>query len=341
MLKKKFLFCLSLLALLTFSFTTSPVFASESQKATINYEEDGRVKPVKNADSLPEQELDKVVEAIGIEESIMESMTKDEKVALAEKGGKAIDLEIVGEQKTYYRSLDGSRIEYTDENQDIIKKKKLEDVKKYNELTGESLTLADIDPTAQPIIQPLGYLPGGGYNVKTNGKLELAQQVVYLGQTSTQYKYLYVSNAFWNGKPFNTKKDIMATAWDVDAVATANTFQGHWYQAQAAADGNGGIRWLYEEKTLEMKDPKAYGHYVTLTLGDGEYQNINMSREVRVAKDKVGHPAYVVTKYFHLYWDLGNISVNIGPASIDIPRTWLAVNGDETVVEYSYNYGDY
>lgn len=339
MTKRQFIFLLGLILLLSVSISPKEIYADT---LNIQYEDDNRVKPIKNADTLTEPQLDKVLDAIGIDNELVENISTEEKIDLASQGGKTIVINKIGEIKTFYKSLDGSKIEYNSDNQEIIYKKKLEDLATYNKVTGDSLTLEDFQPIKQSNdITTLAALPNNGFNVKNSGKLELAQQVIYLGSTSTQYRYTYISNANWNGKPLNTKTDVLASAWDNGAVATANTFTGQWWQDKLIADGKGGTTGIYEEKKLSMLGAQPYGQYTRIKLGDGDFQGINMTREVRVAKSKKGHPAYTVTKYFHTYYDLGtSISVTIGPASINIPDDWTSA-GDETYVEYSYTYGDY
>ncbi|MFJ7747497.1 hypothetical protein [Peribacillus sp. NPDC097295] len=173
-------------------------------------------------------------------------------------------------------------------------------------------------------------LPQDGIKIKVKGDMELTQQVIYLGSTSTQYKYLFVSNAHSNDKPLSTKTDVLGSAWSEEAVAKADSFSGFWDQGKEIADGKGGTTWTFDDKMLSMKSPKSYGHYVTIKLGGGDYQNINMRREVRVGKSKKGEPAYVKTTC---------VSASIGPVSVDIPRKWLQ-SGYETYVEYSFTFGN-
>lgn len=337
--KKGLLFFISLIALLSVSIFPKGTYADSLD---IYYESDGRVKPIENAQVLSENQLDDVLDAIGIEKTVAESMSIEEKIGLASQGGKALNINKVAERKTFYKSLDGTKIEYTENNEDLIAKKKLDDLNKYNELTGQSLTIADIQSNngGNQDINTMAALPNNGLQIKTTGDLQVVQQVVYLGSTTTQYRYLYASTARWNKTPFNTKTDILGTAWNADAVATANSFSGNFYQEQEVADGKGGTTWLTENKNLSMADPKSYGHYVKTNLGNGSLQEIHMNREVRVAKDKKGHPAYVLTKYFHTYYNIGgSISASIGPVSVEVSPDWLSA-GDETYVEYSYSYGD-
>ncbi len=244
--------------------------------------------------------------------------------------------------KTYYRSLNGEKIEYTNANEEKIKQQKEEDLEQYNKLTGENLKIEDFENfySEQDRIQPFAILPNNGFASVYNDKLNLNLQIRYLGSNATQYRYEYMAHAIWDNKPFNTKTDILGLTWSEDAVATDNTFSGYWYQEQLVADGLGGLTFISEDKNLSMKDPKAYGHYVEFLLGYAQSQFINTSREVRVAKRKAGDPAYVLGKYFHTYYSLsGGFSASIGPMSIDIPDQWLGA-GDETIIEYSFTYGD-
>lgn len=314
---------------------------AKAETDIISYEKDGRVKPVENASSLAENDLDEVLNAIGLEEENVDGLSKTEKVDLVSQGGKVVG-EVEGEEKNYYVSLDGTKTEYTKQNEEIITQKKIEDLKTYNEATGESLKFDDVYPSKaeqNPGISLMAALPGNGFKTKPKGDLDLTQQVVYLGSTSTQYKYLFNSFASWYDKPVNTKTDILGTAWSEDAVAKADSFQGYWEQGKEIADGKGGTKWITESKTLSMKSPKAYGQYVSVKLGDGDYQNINMRREVRVSKSKKGDPAYVITTYFHTYTSITGVSAAIGPVSVDIPSKWLQ-SGDETYVEYSFSFGN-
>lgn len=336
MSKKWYVLFFSMVCLLAISISSEVVYADNS---FIKYEDDGRVKPIKEADLLTESQLDEAVDAIGIDTYVISDMSKEEKVKIASEGGLIVETTPVS-TKTFYRSLDGTKIEYTQDNEDLIYQKKLDDLKKYNELTGESLKINDIQPETpnQGGIQAKSILPNNGFGSTTNGKLNLNLQVRYLGSNSTQYRYEYIGHAIW-GNPLNDKTDILGMAWSEDAVAVANTFSGSWYQEQLIADGNGGIDYIFDEKNLTMSDPKSYGHYVKVNLGGADYQTITTSREVRVAKRKAGDPGYVIAKYHHTYYAIPGISASIGPISVDIPNNWLNA-GDETYIEYSFTYGD-
>jgi hypothetical protein len=327
--------------MLTIMFMLTPsILANE----LVSYEKDGRVSPITQPEKLSEGELNIILKEIGLNNEIISNLPRNDKEAIAAKGGKVADLEIKN-AKRYYVTLDGEKIEYTEENLNKIVEQKEKDVKEYNTLTGESLTVSDLGGNhllrigERQGITPMRSLPNYGYNMVINGKLELVQQVIYLGSTSTQYRYLVVSNAAWNGSPLNTKQDVMASAWDVEGVATANTFAANWFQQKEVADGKGGTTWINESKQLQA-DPdsnKAYGHGVKFTLGEGDFQNIHMEREIRVSKNYTGHPAYIQTKYFHKYGSIGSVGINIGPASVSFSGANL---GDVTLVEYSYDYGD-
>ncbi|GAA1386775.1 hypothetical protein [Peribacillus frigoritolerans] len=338
MKKKRNIFILAFLFLLITALLPNGAYADTN---VINYEKDGRVKPVKNAELLSENQLDSVLDAIGLEEENLDDMSKKEKVYMASQGGKVVD-EVEVEEKSYYVSLDGTKTEYTEENEELITQKKIEDLKTYNEATGESLEIENVYPSKVKQnfgISLMAALPKDGIKTKIKGDLELTQQVIYLGSTSTQYKYSFVSNAHWNDTPLSTKTDILGSAWSEEAVAKADTFSGFWDQGKEIADGKGGTTWTFDDKKLSMKSPKAYGQYVTVSLGGGDYQNINMSREVRVGKSKKGEPAYVQTTYFHTYTNISGLSASIGPVSVDIPSKWLQ-SGDEIYVEYSFTFGN-
>ncbi|MCM3673042.1 hypothetical protein M3699_03910 [Peribacillus simplex] len=102
------------------------------------------------------------------------------------------------------------------------------------------------------------------------------------------------------------------------------------------ADGKGGTTWVSSNKALSMTSPQAYGHGVKFGLRGGDFQNINMQREMRASKKLAGDPAYLVAKYHHTHLTLSGISISIGIVSVDLEGS----SGDQTIIEYSYYYGD-
>ncbi|TYS58289.1 hypothetical protein FZC76_22705 [Sutcliffiella horikoshii] len=335
-----------LLSLTSIFIVQQPAAASGSSNVKINYEKDGRVKGLENPEKMSEKSLNMVLQKIGLKEESINSLSKSEKEGIVKRGGKAIDIQVKS-AKTYYVSLDGSRTEYTESNNKKINEKKLADLKKYNEITGNSKSILELN-TANSLVQDkskdlitvnsssTGEIPP--IKTEPNGDLELMLQVLYLGPWDGQMNYKYISTATWNEKPFNTKTDAFGTAFDVNAVAKADSFQASWLQTQPVSDGNGGTTYITESKQLSP-DPNAfeqYGHGVKIPLGDGSYQNISMSREVLVSTSNIGEPAYILTKYHHTYGTLSGIGISIGPASVTFEGTW----GDDTILEYNYTYGD-
>ncbi|MGE1166356.1 hypothetical protein ACQJ0Y_24650 [Peribacillus simplex] len=329
---KKFTFILT--SLLVFFLVQNPILAEETDKSIIKYEKDGRVKPIPEANTLSEKDLNNVLEEIGVHNDVTSNLSKSEKENIAEKGGKAIDFQVES-VKTYYTSFDGTRIEYTKKNLEKIKKQKVKDLKTYNKKTGKNSSILTIEPTVMPTDSNISTMALKD-KVKIKGKLEFAQQVIYLGSTKTAYKYLINTNAAWNGNPWNQKTDAMGVAWDKGGVAKADTFQGTYYQSTEVADGKGGSKWIDNTKTLKMASPQAYGHGVKFKLRGGDFQNINMSREIRASKKLAGDPAYLIAKYHHTHRNLGGFSISIGVVSVDIEHS----AGDQTVIEYSYYYGN-
>ncbi|MFS0890529.1 hypothetical protein [Peribacillus frigoritolerans] len=329
---KKFTFILA--SLLVFFLVQNPILAEETDKNIIKYEKDGRVKPIPEANTLSEKDLNNVLEEIGVHSDVTSNLSKTEKENIAEQGGKAIDVQVESVKK-YYTSFDGTRIKYTKKNLEKIKKQKVKDLKTYNKKTGKNLSIMKVEPTVMPTDNNISTLALKD-KVKINGKLEFAQQVIYLGSTTTAYKYLINTNAAWNGKPLNQKTDGMGVAWDKGGVAVADTFKGNYSQETEVADGKGGTTWISSNKALSMTSPQAYGHGVKVSLGGGDFQNINMQREMRASKKLAGDPAYLVAKYHHTHLTISGISISIGIVSVDIAGS----SGDDTVIEYSYYYGD-
>ncbi|PWW17078.1 hypothetical protein DFO73_1328 [Cytobacillus oceanisediminis] len=347
MKKKISFFMVVLLLALSSIFISHPLAANNSSTdVNIEYEKDGRVKGFKNAENMSDKALNEVLEKIGLTEESIETLSKREKVDIVKRGGKAIDLQVKS-AKTYYVSLDGSRTEYTEQNEEIIKEKKLADLKKYNEMTGDSKSILELsgpEPLmineSQDMVTASTTATGALPPIKTepNGDLEIWQQVLYLGPWDGHMNYKYISNASWYDAPFNTKTDAFATAFDTFAVAKADSFQANWFQDQAVPDGNGGITYITEEKQLSADTDsfKLYGHGVKVKIGEGSYQNISMSREVLVGTSHIGDPAYILTKYHHTYGTITGLAINIGPAAISFEGAW----GDDTILEFNYTYGD-
>ncbi|NPC93871.1 hypothetical protein HOO54_17015 [Bacillus sp. WMMC1349] len=259
----------------------------------------------------------------------------------AAKQGHSVDLK-VEKSTAYYNSLSGERIEYTPENELLIAKTKLEDMVKYKKLTGKSISyeevgLRDTDNSKKTTkFHTLSSL--SPTEPATNDKLLIAQQVFYKGTSGSNYKYQYHSYAEWFKTPINHKKDAFATAWDTSAVPLSGTFEGYWQQQKAVADGNGGIKYVTEDKKLSA-DPdsyKNYGHGVILAPGYGDTQFMTMDRDILVPQSKKGDPANIITKYHHTYATISGVAISVGPAAITFSGSW----GDDLVTEYSFTYGD-
>ncbi|WP_242300183.1 hypothetical protein [Bacillus cereus group sp. BfR-BA-01448] len=246
-----------------------------------------------------------------------------------------IDLKVV-RSTTFYKSLSGKTIEYTPENLELINKTKLEDIKSYKKLTGIALTEEEVGITNTRNTLNRASLPP--VIPVFEGKLMLVQQVLYKGTSGTNYKYQYRSVAEWHGNPLVHFTDVLASGWDSSAIPVANTFRGYWLQEQRVADGHGGTTLIREDKKLDADSDSfnGSGNAVKFSPGGGEYQVITMDRDILVPMSKAGDPANIITKYHHTYANLTGIAITIGPFAVNISSTW----GDDTTVEYSFNYGD-
>lgn len=110
-LKNKILFFISIISLLAGGLLPEKVYA---ESTSIQYEQDGRVKPIgiSEAESLTEPQLDEMLEAIGIDNKAIKEIDKEKKIKIASEEGVIYVFNIYSQCRYSYYSDLGNRILY-------------------------------------------------------------------------------------------------------------------------------------------------------------------------------------------------------------------------------------
>lgn len=340
-----------LVTILSFSclVTTKTQAANEF---AIQKNKDGRIKPISNADSLTKLQLDEVMKAMGMSKDFISNSSKEDKIKLAKEGGKSVKLRVKNIKK-FYTSITGETIEYTEENLEKIKNQKLRDIELYKRKTGKNISIMELGDN-KPFTFNSSNIKTNSYSlnstvsnptlpgpeVEENGSLTLNTYVIFKEQSGVNLIYEYYSGAYWSETPiFTIVEDALATAFDIGAKGSANSFQGSMATTSYLPDGNGGIRADFRTQKLDydIESFSGYGHGVKIPLTGNDEHVISMSREVSVPLSSKGQLGEVITKYHHSHLDLdGVFGIAIGPLSITFPGS----SGTDYSIEYEYKYGD-
>ncbi|MEC0305004.1 hypothetical protein [Terribacillus saccharophilus] len=249
-----------------------------------------------NDTALSEEDMNSILKEKGYNESDINSASLDTKKKLVESGEKA---EYEVEMVETYTSLDGNTYEVTEENEDKINKLR------QNDLDSMSVNQSKMFSTS---CVGLGCGFEGG---KSDGTWS-ANTFVSKGRTlSNEYEYTFMTDFNWSSNVVANFTDTIATAWERDFTAVANTEGGyHYYIAPYGM----------EVMPVPNLESDIYGLKAKFNIA-GQKDAGGISQTLRVPKSSTGTTSSLVGAYAHPYSPV-EIGFSIGPASITNKEFW-------------------
>ncbi|SEN68927.1 hypothetical protein SAMN05192533_11780 [Mesobacillus persicus] len=205
----------------------------------------------------------------------------------------------------YYNSLDGTRYRVTDENRNKIYEIMKNDIAHYSK--EEEISILRM-PTPVDGISTMG--AGDFYD---DSSLYFSAFIEKIGVKTSVYKYIAFLDFSWKSWPQFTEKDSIALAWDDKFTGMKNTLSKYYNL------GDQSFKDISSNMTAsnEMHGIKArFLLFPSKTLG-------GISTELAVSERHLGDYGSFQAAYVHSLIPFTG-GVSIGPASIDVPTSWLS-----------------
>lgn len=304
----------------------SYVSSSELQKETIVNErkisnnlsvevlDDGRISPIEKSIELSEDDLNLVLEEIGYDQKSIQSWSLEQKQLLASKGGKVVDSELVSLKREYI-SKDGETHKITPNNISEVRDFQLEDLKKIGVEGVETEQYNVLEEGKETSSTYSNLYANNGY--KEDGIWSSLISVVYLGETSTQYKYELVVDYHWKKHPRAANRDSVGLYWGDIAQPVANTHAG---VHAALYDGT----WLNSSHDIDLSSTQGITSSFYLyspNLATTPIKQTGMLlQDIMVSKRYSNHQLAISGKYIHP-WTVANLSLSVGFNGFSISGT--------------------
>lgn len=253
------------------------------------------VDVLKDKSILTSTEIDETLLENGFTEEDISRMSERVKLDIVQSDGKKAVYDVV--HKRYYTSLDGTRYEITDENQDEIAEIQKRDIEEYSAETGMD----------KKILTERSMLLNSSAG-KTAGALDLYSTIYKVTSgSSTEHEYKVELNWYWDKAFYSVVVDNAGIAWDNRFTGIANTV-GKYFESQFGENNNN-----------LSTTPQVYGIKASYPLATyASYQIAGFWQNVRVSKNYTNQTGRIVAGYGHSLSN-ANFGINIGPASISIP----------------------
>ncbi|MGO1469436.1 MAG: hypothetical protein ACTHW2_05380 [Tissierella sp.] len=269
---------------------------------------DGRVAPRKSSIEISEENLDTILKKIGYDENIINSWDIARKRNFVNKGGKVVDTELVSLEHNYI-SKDGKKHKVTSNNLSRIQKIQLSDLKSIG-IEGEEAKKHNLlkEDKARKSFETFGYKVVGDWF----GQIS----VLYLGETSTQYKFGITVDYNWDKNPAARNTDSVGLFWGNIAQPLAGTHSG---KHAALISGRGWVTNNHEIDVASTLGVRSQFKLNRSTWGGVPTKQMGfLEQSVNVNKSRAGQKLAISGKYVHPWIPSGiGISIGAGGLSID------------------------
>ena len=275
---------------------------------TVNILQDGRVSPVENSHKLSEEKLDLILQRIGYPKDSISRWDIDRKIKPAGYGGKVLEGN-VSQFKEEYIDNNGKSYEITPFNKMEIRNIQLEDLKELG-IVGNEVNKYNI------IKEDTSLMEYGSSGFKKEGIWSGDISVAYVGGTSTQNKYIFIMDYYWDENPYMNFTDCLGMAWGGYGQPVGGTASaGH-----AINDSRLGWQNFDHDIDVSSVDGITSKFRFPDDYLNGEQVGF-LEEEVMVSKRYSGEQVSIAGAYGHLLVP-GNASLSVlnGTLSFDIPR---------------------
>lgn len=320
--------CLILISEKTFAAENPTNLKTLSENLTIEIYSDGRVAPIKDANKLTEEELNKVLVEIGYSENYINNINLATKQKLVSYGGKVVEGKIA-DMTHEYVSNDKS-YEITPYNRDKIRDIQIADLKEANMDSNliEAYVLPE-SPEGEFSIMSSDCL--GSTGGCSEGKWSADIQTIKIGETSTQVEYLVQLSYHWS-------------SWPVAGLAYGENAAMHWgsygqpVDGTAYGEGANRIRTgVYEYMSLPLDLGSNYGLKTEFTVQNPynvyDRHDGSIMEVIRISKDHKGDILTISGAYSHP-WTANNWDISVGYGALSFSGSFGT--GDKWTWRYNF-----
>ena len=247
--------------------------------------EDGRVKPVNpmRLINLNDVELNEIL--IFMNHTDVEKIPRDIKVDMISAGGKGVE-------STEYNL----KIESFDNKGNLVSK----DLIDLNKKNTEFSTLALPSETT--------------FCFTGMGCFDNNLGISYIGKSGTNFQYRFYNYYDWNGYPPFGHTDRIGLAWSADGKKKASSDYGTHYAWMSNLN-------YYVQKTMAINTTNVYGTVMNVPLHGVSSEYGSQKVDVYYPDRNAGDIEIIQGEYAHNWQTVSN-GISIGPASIDIAKTY-------------------